>query len=142
MTTNTTLRAAQLADLRNWAPDTAKAVEEMPDEKVASAWADEEKRFRARMMEKTAGQVLYESVYSTLFWSDQDDTIQAIYETDAAAVIAWHEATTGANLRDLLRQALPHVQASAGAAHLTDGFRPKAHPLDDLVAQIKEAVGE
>ena len=50
-------------------------------------------------MKKTPGQILYESVYSTLFWSDQDEETRAIYEKDAAAVIAHHEATEVAGLR-------------------------------------------
>lgn len=55
-------------------------------------------------MEKTPGQILYESVYSTLFWSDQDEETRAIYEKDAAAVIAHHEATEVAGLRAQLAQ--------------------------------------
>lgn len=44
-------------------------------------------------------------------------------------------------LRMLLREALPHVEASAGASHLTDGFRPKpANALDELVNRIKNEV--
>ena len=44
-------------------------------------------------------------------------------------------------LRALLREALPHVEASAGASHLTDGFRPKpANALDELVNRIKNEV--
>ena len=44
-------------------------------------------------------------------------------------------------LRMLLREALPHVEASAGSSHLTDGFRPKpANALDELVNRIKNEV--
>jgi hypothetical protein len=39
----------------------------------------------------------------------------------------------------LLEQSLPHVEASAGASHLTDGFKPKGkNELDLLVDRIKE----
>jgi hypothetical protein len=42
------------------------------------------------------------------------------------------------NLRTLLRLALPHVEASAEASHLTDGFRrlPETE-LDKLAARIR-----
>ena len=40
-------------------------------------------------------------------------------------------------LRDLLRAALPHVEASAEAAHLLDGFNRRKRPLDDLVAALR-----
>ncbi len=45
-------------------------------------------------------------------------------------------------LRRLLRAAEPHVYASAGAAHMLDGFRPKRHPIDDLMDEIKDAIME
>ena len=41
-------------------------------------------------------------------------------------------------LRDLLRAALPHVEASAEAAHLLDGFRRRKHAIDDLVAALND----
>lgn len=44
------------------------------------------------------------------------------------------------NLRRLLRLALPHVEASAGASHLLDGFRPQVRTLDALVEEIRVAV--
>lgn len=45
-------------------------------------------------------------------------------------------------LRRLLRAAAPHVYGSAGAEHLTDGFRPRRHAIDDLVDEIKAAIME
>ena len=44
------------------------------------------------------------------------------------------------NLRRLLRLSLPHVEASAGASHLLDGFRRQARPLDALVEEIRAAL--
>ena len=44
------------------------------------------------------------------------------------------------NLRRLLRLAAPHVEASAGASHLLDGFRPRVRPLDALVEEIRAAL--
>jgi hypothetical protein len=44
------------------------------------------------------------------------------------------------SLRRLLAIALPHVEASAGAEHLLDGFRPRRRPLDATVEAIREAL--
>jgi hypothetical protein len=44
------------------------------------------------------------------------------------------------NLRRLLRLAAPHVEASAGASHMLDGFRRKVRPLDKLVEEIWAAL--
>ena len=44
------------------------------------------------------------------------------------------------NLRRLLAVALPHVEASAGAEHLFDGFRPRGRPLDATVEAIRAAL--
>jgi len=43
-------------------------------------------------------------------------------------------------LQALLEMSAPHVFASAGAAHLTDGFRPRRHPIDELVERIKAVI--
>lgn len=43
-------------------------------------------------------------------------------------------------VRGLLMVALPHVEASAGAQHLMDGFRPRKRPLDDAVEEIRAAL--
>lgn len=43
-------------------------------------------------------------------------------------------------LMPLLEMAAPHVYASAGAAHMLDGFRPKRIPIDELVDRIKDVV--
>ena len=45
-----------------------------------------------------------------------------------------------AALSSLLTAALTHVEASAGAQHLLDGFRPQVRPLDALVQEIREAL--
>ena len=45
-----------------------------------------------------------------------------------------------AQIKHLLKQALPHVQSSAQAEHLTDGFRPRHHPYDDLVKAMEEVL--
>lgn len=39
-------------------------------------------------------------------------------------------------LMPLLEMAAPHVYASAGAAHMLDGFKPKRLPIDELVERI------
>jgi hypothetical protein len=44
------------------------------------------------------------------------------------------------NLRRLLAIALPHIEASAGAEHLFDGFRPRERPLDATVEEIRAAL--
>ena len=46
------------------------------------------------------------------------------------------------NLRRLLTIALPHVEASAGAEHLFDGFRPQRRPLDGVVEEIRAALAQ
>ena len=43
-------------------------------------------------------------------------------------------------LQALLEMSAPHVFASAGAAHLTDGFKPRRHPIDELVERIKTVI--
>ena len=43
-------------------------------------------------------------------------------------------------LMPLLEMAAPHVYASAGAAHMLDGFKPKKLPIDELVNRIKDVV--
>lgn len=45
-------------------------------------------------------------------------------------------------LMPLLIEAMPHVYANAGAAHLTDGFRPQRKKIDDLVDRIKAVLPE
>lgn len=45
-------------------------------------------------------------------------------------------------LMPLLIEAMPHVYASAGAAHLTDGFRPQRRKIDDLVERIEAVLPE
>ena len=46
-----------------------------------------------------------------------------------------------AKLRALLVQALPHVEATAEASHLTDGFNPRPPNTTDMLAQsIKAAL--
>jgi len=40
-------------------------------------------------------------------------------------------------LMPLLEMAAPHVYASAGAAHMMDGFKPKRIPIDEFVDRIK-----
>lgn len=47
-----------------------------------------------------------------------------------------------ANMKRLLAVALPHVEASAGAEHLFDGFRPQRRPLDGVVEEIRSAVAK
>ena len=39
-------------------------------------------------------------------------------------------------LTDLLASCYPHVEASAKASHLLDGFRPRIRPLDALVVKL------
>ena len=80
-------------------------------------------------MKKTPGQILYESVYSTLFWSDQDEETRAIYEKDAAAVIALYEATEVAGLRAQLAQVQGELERVRGAIPL-DG-------LDDSLDEVR-----
>ena len=43
-------------------------------------------------------------------------------------------------LQALLEMSAPHVFGSAGAAHLIDGFRPRRHPIDELVERIKAVI--
>jgi len=43
-------------------------------------------------------------------------------------------------LMPLLEMSAPHVFASAGAAHLTDGFKLRRHPIDELVERIKAVI--
>ena len=43
-------------------------------------------------------------------------------------------------LQSLLEMSAPHVFASAGAAHMMDGFRPRRHPIDELVDRIKAMI--
>ena len=44
-------------------------------------------------------------------------------------------------LRALLREALPHVEASAEASHLTDGFKRKPdNALDSLAHRVRAEV--
>lgn len=45
-----------------------------------------------------------------------------------------------AKARNLIGIALPHVQASAGAEHMLDGFRPRRRPIDDDVDAIRAAL--
>lgn len=40
--------------------------------------------------------------------------------------------------RKALAEALPHVEASAGAEHLLDGFRRQERPLDAVVARLRK----
>lgn len=40
-------------------------------------------------------------------------------------------------LQALIEMSAPHVFASAQAYHMVDGFRPKRHPIDELVERIK-----
>ena len=61
---------------------------------------------------------------------------------DRDALRAELERTKGEleRVRGLLMVALPHVEASAGAQHLMDGFRPRKRPLDDAVEEIRAAL--
>ena len=43
-------------------------------------------------------------------------------------------------LMPLLEMSAAHVFASARTAHLTDGFRPHSHPIDELVERIKAVI--
>ena len=43
-------------------------------------------------------------------------------------------------LMPLLEMSAPHVFASAVSEHLTDGFRPRRHPIDELVERIKAVI--
>ena len=43
-------------------------------------------------------------------------------------------------LQALIEMSAPHVFASARAAHLTDGFRYRRHPIDELVERIKAVI--
>lgn len=46
-------------------------------------------------------------------------------------------------LKSLLREALPHVTASAEASHLTDGFRRKpGNALDSLQSRIQMEINK
>lgn len=45
------------------------------------------------------------------------------------------------NLKELLKKALIHVKATAGAEHILDGFNRRHRPIDDFVAEIEEALG-
>ena len=56
------------------------------------------------------------------------------YNTDTDVVASMQEEIDG--LRALLTAALPRVEASAGAQHLLDGFRPQVR----LVQTIREAL--
>jgi len=54
-------------------------------------------------------------------------------------VIIWADNRMN-ELQALLEMSAPHVFASAGAARLTDGFRPRRHPIDELVERIKAVI--
>lgn len=51
-------------------------------------------------------------------------------------VLLWAENRIN-ELQALLEMAAPHVFASAGAAHMMDGFKPKRLPIDEFVERIK-----
>ncbi len=51
-------------------------------------------------------------------------------------VLLWAENRLN-ELQALLEMSAPHVFASAGAAHMMDGFKPKRLPIDELVDRIK-----
>lgn len=45
-------------------------------------------------------------------------------------------------VKRLLAISLPHVEASAGAEHLFDGFRPQRRPTDAVVEEIRAALAQ
>jgi len=69
-------------------------------------------------------------------WTNEEvrKRIDAVY----AQVDALH--TELARVRSLLGIALPHVEASAGADHMLDGFRPRRRPIDDDLDAIRAAL--
>ena len=54
-------------------------------------------------------------------------------------VIIWADNRMN-ELQALLEMSAPHVFASAGAAHMLDGFRPRSRPIDELVERIKAVI--
>jgi len=72
-----------------------------------------------------------------LYWhSDIDkDDIPQVNVSFYEGFYACHEL-----LMPLLEMSAPHVFASAGAKHLTDGFRPRRHQIDELVDRIKAVI--
>ena len=74
-------------------------------------------------------------------WSPNARAFLALL-ADRDALRAELERTKGEleRVRGLLMVALPHVEASAGAQHLMDGFRPRKRPLDDAVEEIRAAL--
>jgi hypothetical protein len=69
-------------------------------------------------------------------WTNEDvrKRIDAVY----AQADALHAEL--ARVRSLLGIALPHVEASAGADHMLDGFRPRRRPIDDDLDAIRAAL--
>ena len=69
-----------------------------------------------------------------------DDRHHDMSETDRPGTNPSFERGFGAAvdlLMPLLEMAAPHVFASAGAAHMMDGFKPKRLPIDEFVERIK-----
>lgn len=72
-----------------------------------------------------------------------DEWHQDMSETDRPGTNPSFERGFGAAvdlLMPLLEMSAPHVFASAGAAHMMDGFKPKRLPIDELVERIKAVV--
>ena len=68
---------------------------------------------------------------------EEDDDIPAINPSFKKGFNACAEI-----LLPLLEKAYPHIKASAGAAHMLDGFHPRPHPLDETVKEIKQVISE
>lgn len=71
-------------------------------------------------------------------WTNEEvrKRIDAVY----AQVDALHAEL--ARVRNLLGIALPHVEASAGAEHMLDGFRPRRRKIDDDLDAIRAALSK